>query len=138
MAVTLAHTAVSRPQWKDVAGAMHRTDGHARLLTVLLFGFDRERFYMRLDSGRRMVDLLADGLKVSLTFLKPEGVRFVMTSRGGRLTGSFFQRWPATGAALSRNRRFRPPYLEEARGANSACCHCKFLVTRQQGCRPVA
>ena len=75
-----------------MAGAMHRTDGRARVLTVLLFGFDRERFYVRLDAGRRMADLLADGLRFSLTFLKPEGIRYVMNGGNGRLTGSFFER----------------------------------------------
>jgi len=71
---------------------MHRTDGRARLLTVLLFGFDRERFYVRLDAGRRMADLLADGMHFSITFLKPEGIRFVINGSGGRLTGTFYQR----------------------------------------------
>ena len=33
---------------RDDAGVMHRTDGPPRLLTCVYFGFDQERFYVRL------------------------------------------------------------------------------------------
>ena len=77
---------------RDVAGAMHRTDGRTNLLACLFFGFDRQRFYVRLDGVRRMVDLLAEGLEISLTFLRPEGVRFVVRRTLGRLTGTFLEK----------------------------------------------
>ncbi len=70
---------------------MHRTDGRTSLLACLFFGFDRERFYVRLDGVRRMADLLAEGLEISLTFLRPEGVRFVVRRTLGRLTGTFLE-----------------------------------------------
>jgi alpha-amylase/alpha-mannosidase (GH57 family) len=93
---------------RDVAGAMHRTDRKLSLLTLLQFGFDRERFYVRLDSGRRMTDLLADGYLFALTFLEPPGVRFVVGQAGGRLTGTFWDRsgderhWIGRGAGGAR------------------------------------
>jgi alpha-amylase/alpha-mannosidase (GH57 family) len=77
---------------RDVAGAMHRTDRKPSLLSLMQFGFDRERFYVRLDSARRMADLLADGYRFSLTFLEPQGVRFVVGQAGGRLAGTFWDR----------------------------------------------
>jgi hypothetical protein len=58
----------------------------------VFFGFDRYRFYVRLDAVRRMVDLLAEGLEISLTFLRPEGVRFVVTRTLGRLAGTFLEK----------------------------------------------
>jgi alpha-amylase/alpha-mannosidase (GH57 family) len=93
---------------RDVAGAMHRTDRKPSLLTLLQFGFDRDRLYVRLDSGRRMADLLADGYLFSLMFLEPPGVRFVVGQAGGRLTGTFWDRgvgerqWVDRGAGGAR------------------------------------
>jgi alpha-amylase/alpha-mannosidase (GH57 family) len=73
-------------------GAMHRGDGRTSLLEFLFFGFDRHRLYVRVDGVRRLADMLAEGLEISLTFLRPEGVRFVIGQRLGRLTGTFFDR----------------------------------------------
>jgi alpha-amylase/alpha-mannosidase (GH57 family) len=87
---------------RDLAGAMHRTDRKPSLLTLLQFGFDRERFYVRLDSGRRMADLLADGYFFSLMFLEPPGVRFVVGQAGGRLTGTFWDRGGGEGRWVGR------------------------------------
>jgi hypothetical protein len=73
------------------------------VLAHLFFGFDQTRFYLRLDGVRRMTDVLADGLELSLTFLRPEGVRFVIGRRRGRVQGAFFdkglngQRWIERG-----------------------------------------
>jgi hypothetical protein len=60
---------------REAVGAMHQTDRRASYLTEIRFGFDRERFYVRLDGRKPMSELLADGLEFSLTFLKPEGLR---------------------------------------------------------------
>ena len=56
---------------REVAGAMHQTDRRAALLTLIQFGFDRDRLYVRLDGSRRIVDLLGDGHEFSLKFLQP-------------------------------------------------------------------
>jgi alpha-amylase/alpha-mannosidase (GH57 family) len=60
---------------RDVAGAMHRSDPAASILTLIRFGFDRERLYVRLDGVRPFTELLAEGFGVSLQFLAPAGVR---------------------------------------------------------------
>ena len=77
---------------RDVAGAMHRTDKKPGVLTQVQFGFDRERLYVRLDAGRPLSDLLADGYQFAMTFLQPEGVRFTIRQTLGRLAGSFLDR----------------------------------------------
>ncbi len=77
---------------RDVAGAMHRTDHRPAAVALVLFGFDRERLFVRLDGAQPMVDLLADGREVSLKFLTPGGVRFSVRQTLGRLTGTFWDR----------------------------------------------
>jgi alpha-amylase/alpha-mannosidase (GH57 family) len=69
---------------KDAAGAMHQSDRRASLLTVLWFGFDRSQFYLRVDANRPLGDLLAEGYRVAVTFLQPEGAR-VLVHRNGLL-----------------------------------------------------
>jgi len=78
----------------ETAGAMHRSDRRAPLLTLVQFGFDRERLFVRVDAARPMVDLLADGHEISLKFLQPEGVRFSVCQSLGRLIGRFWDRQP--------------------------------------------
>src|SRR5206468_12930045 len=46
---------------RDVAGAMHQADQLPSILTLVRFGFDRERLYVRIDGRRSLVDLLAEG-----------------------------------------------------------------------------
>ena len=38
---------------REVAGAMHQTDRRPAVLTLVQFGFDRERLFVRLDAGGR-------------------------------------------------------------------------------------
>jgi hypothetical protein len=77
---------------RDVAGAMHRIDRKPGVLTQVQFGFDREWLYVRLDAGRPLSDLLADGYQFAVTFLQPDGVRFTIRQALGRLAGSFLDR----------------------------------------------
>ena len=51
---------------RGVAGAMHQTNRRAALLTLIQFGFDHERLYVRLDARRRLADVLAEGYECSL------------------------------------------------------------------------
>jgi alpha-amylase/alpha-mannosidase (GH57 family) len=78
----------------ETAGAMHQTAGVAATLTLVRFGFDRERLWVRVDATRPMVDLLAEGHQVYFKFLSPAGVRFSVQSESGRLTGTFWHRPP--------------------------------------------
>ena len=80
---------------RDVAGAMHQAERAESIVTLVRFGFDRERFYVRVDGRRPMLDLLAEGLEFSLKFLQPAHVRFSVRQRQGRLTGSFWEQGAA-------------------------------------------
>jgi alpha-amylase/alpha-mannosidase (GH57 family) len=81
---------------RDTAGAMHRSDRRPSVITLVQFGFDREHLYVRLDGFRPVIDLLADGFEFSLKFLNPEGLRFSVRQRFGRLTGVLWD-WRAAG-----------------------------------------
>ena len=76
----------------DTAGVMHQTDRPASLVTLVHFGFDRERLYVRVDMKRRLIDLLAAGYEVSLKFVQPVGLRFSVRQTVGRLTGHYWDR----------------------------------------------
>jgi hypothetical protein len=77
---------------REAAGAMHQTDRRAADVTQIHFGFDRERFFVRVDGTRPVVDLLAGGRELSLKFVIPAGVRFSVRHDLGRLTGVFWDR----------------------------------------------
>jgi len=58
-------------------GAMHQvsTSTGPPGLTLIEFGFNLEHLFVRVDAARAMAEVLAQGLEVSLNFLKPAGVR---------------------------------------------------------------
>ena len=95
---------------RDVGGTMHRVDRKSGVLTVVHYGFDREHFYVRLDSGRPAWDLLADGYEFSLEFLKPERIRFSVRHGVGiqsSPSGTFWERradarWTVRGPGRAR------------------------------------
>ena len=51
-----------------------------------------------------MADLLADGFEFSLTFLRPEGLRYLIRHRLGHLTGGFLDWHGTTGTWVERGR----------------------------------
>ena len=77
---------------RDVAGAMHQTDRQPAGVSLVHFGFDRERIFFRIDTAQRAIDLLAGGRELSLKFVIPAGVRFSVRQALGRLTGTFWDR----------------------------------------------
>ena len=79
----------------QTAGAMHQAEHRAPLVTLLQFGFDRDRLYVRLDGERPLLDLLGEGFEFSLKFLNPNGVRYSVRQDFGRLTGRFWD-WHET------------------------------------------
>ena len=97
-----------RLEARRVAGAMHRAEPTTTLLMLIRFGFDRERLFVRIDAGRPMADLLAEGYEVSLKFEQPEGLRFSIRHTRGQLSGVFWdrrgddQRWIARGPGGAR------------------------------------
>ena len=72
---------------RDMAGAMHRSDRGGSLLTLVRFGFDRERLYVRLDGIRPFAELLAEGFGVSINFLDPPGVKLSVRGQLDELEG---------------------------------------------------
>ena len=77
---------------REVAGAMHQAERVPPLLTLIQFGFDRERLFVRIDAERPLVDVLGAGREVSLKFLVPEGVRYSVRQTLARVTGAFWDR----------------------------------------------
>jgi alpha-amylase/alpha-mannosidase (GH57 family) len=81
----------------DVVGAMHQTDRRAALVTLVYFGFDRQRLFVRVDATQSIVDLLGGGREISLKFVTPSGVRFTVRQTLGRLAGTFWDRRMVAG-----------------------------------------
>ena len=77
---------------RQVAGAMHQAERRPAAVSLIHFGFDAERLYVRIDTASRALDLLAGGQELSLKFVVPAGVRFSVRQGDGRLTGSFWDR----------------------------------------------
>ena len=79
---------------RERGGTMHQALRQASILTLIQFGFGRERdrLFVRLDGDRPLTELLADGYAFSLKFLEPAGVRFIVRIANGRLVGAFQDR----------------------------------------------
>jgi hypothetical protein len=76
-------------------------------LTLIAFGFDERRFYLRVDGARPLKDLLSDGYSVSVTFLKPEGRRVLVRHAdgdAGRVSPTLWVRNALTGAWADHSR----------------------------------
>jgi hypothetical protein len=78
---------------------MHQTSPEPALATAIRFGSDREHLFVRIDTARSAVDLLAEGYECSLKFLRPARVRFSVRQEVGRLTGAFWDRTGGEGQA---------------------------------------
>ncbi len=60
----------------DVAlpgGTMHQVSDHAQAITAIAFGFDFRNLFIRVEGPISMRDVLADGIAVTVRFLKPTG-----------------------------------------------------------------
>jgi alpha-amylase/alpha-mannosidase (GH57 family) len=79
----------------DVAGAMHQVADRQDGIAMVEFGFDLEHLYVRLDATVPMRELLARGAELSLSFLKPGGIRVELTDdSGGLLKARVVERTP--------------------------------------------
>ena len=74
---------------RDLAGTMHRAEGKPSVVTRIQFGFDAAHLHVRLDATVPIAALLADGHTVVVTFLQPDGLRYSVSERAGKLTGTF-------------------------------------------------
>jgi hypothetical protein len=82
---------------RSVAGAMQRSDRAQPLVRHVRFGFDAERLFVCVEGQGPMRSLLGDGREVSLTFLAPADLRFVVRQTAGALAGLFATRHPTAG-----------------------------------------
>jgi alpha-amylase/alpha-mannosidase (GH57 family) len=80
-------------------GAMQQATRNPSMLRLVHFGFGRvpDRLFIRLDSGRRAAEMLAEGYAFSLKFLEPAGVRFLVKMVGGQAIGTFWHRTEGGG-----------------------------------------
>jgi alpha-amylase/alpha-mannosidase (GH57 family) len=67
----------------SAGGAMHQVSGRDADISVVEFGFNLENLFVCVDSSRPMTDVIADGLDLTLRFLKPAGVRVVVRAAAG-------------------------------------------------------
>jgi alpha-amylase/alpha-mannosidase (GH57 family) len=85
---------------RERGGAMQQSDRRPEVLTLVRFGFDRERLFVRVDGVEPIREVLRSGREIWLKFLKPEGVRYSVRweraaagpgqepgTNGGRLVG---------------------------------------------------
>jgi len=67
----------------SAAGAMHQVAGRDAGITVVEFGFNLQHLFVRVDGSRPMSELLAEGLDLTLRFLKPAGIRVLVRAVPG-------------------------------------------------------
>jgi alpha-amylase/alpha-mannosidase (GH57 family) len=73
-----AGTVEARP----TGGAMHQV-GQTPLVAGIRFGFDRTMLFVRIDIDEdSAVDLLSNGTRIELAFLRPAGIRVVLRASG--------------------------------------------------------
>ena len=78
------------------------------MLTLVQFGFDRERLYVRLDAGAAGCRICSPtGYEFAVTFLQPDGRPVHVRQTLGRLTGTLSGTGAADGPDLGRARRRR-------------------------------
>jgi alpha-amylase/alpha-mannosidase (GH57 family) len=97
---------------RDVSGAMHQADRPPAVLTLVQFGFDRTRLYVRLDGSRPLAEVLAGGAECSLKFIRPEGVRLSVRAEHGRVSW----RYETTGGDRAVNEPLSAGGVEAAAG----------------------
>src|SRR5690606_37750812 len=68
------------------AGAMHQVAESAPRVTLVEFGFDLERLYLRVDGARAMREVLDEGVDLAVQFLTPAGRRVLVRHAGGTVT----------------------------------------------------
>jgi len=73
-------------------GAMHQISAPASAVSLIEFGFNLEHLFIRVDGARTMMELLAEGLEISLNFLKPAGVRVSVRLNGSVAEATILER----------------------------------------------
>jgi hypothetical protein len=70
----------------SVSGAMHQVAEGFPWISVVEFGFDLEKLYVRVDGPIPIREMLGNGHGLMLRFLAPIGLRLVLESTGGSVT----------------------------------------------------
>jgi alpha-amylase/alpha-mannosidase (GH57 family) len=82
---------------RSASGAMHQvSDSGQALTTLMMYGFDPERLFVRVDFSRRAGDLLVGAAAVRLSFMQPADVR-VTVKHGGLQAVATLERRSAGG-----------------------------------------
>lgn len=82
---------------REVGGTMHQAERRPPVFARALFGFDRDRLYVRIDGKRPIDDVLREGISFALLFLNPPQRRLlVQPSPDGVPALSLFDR-PGVG-----------------------------------------
>jgi alpha-amylase/alpha-mannosidase (GH57 family) len=88
----------------ETTGAMHQATRRRKAIRLVLFGFGRHAFHVRIEGPEPMREVLEQGTAVSLEFLTPAGVRAVVQG-GPEAQGALYERgvgsaWPGPGQPL--------------------------------------
>ena len=78
----------------EPTGTMQSGERHVPLVRGLLFGFDREHLYLRLDLSLPATEALSRGARCHVTFTAPPGRRLVICSNEGHATAVLSERTP--------------------------------------------
>jgi alpha-amylase/alpha-mannosidase (GH57 family) len=89
------------------SGTMTGSDREDPLLRQLLYGFDLERLYLRLDVAESARAMMEDGHRCSVTFTTPGNRRLVMLATGRECAAVLYQRtesgeWVAMSGSSAR------------------------------------
>ena len=107
-------------------GAMHQVADRAPGIALVEFGFDLDHLYVRVDGTGAMRTLLGSGLEVSVKFIKPAGMRILVTAAGVAEQPS----GPAVAAAVGQIMELKVPFRTLGVGARSPIA---FVVILKRG-----
>jgi alpha-amylase/alpha-mannosidase (GH57 family) len=79
------------------AGTMRQIPDNRGPVTIVEFGFDLERLFVRLDGARPMRSVLEPDVEVRIKFLKPAGLQVVVQHRASDVRVRFEERQPGGG-----------------------------------------
>src|SRR5438132_7925863 len=81
-------------QTEAPSGAMATGERRAAIVTSLLYGFDLENLYVRLDLTRPAAQSLREGLRCTIHFTPPSDRRLILLAEGQRTAAFLVQRTP--------------------------------------------
>lgn len=125
---------------RTMSGSMHQMAETGQAATrLLLFGFDPDRLFLRLDFHRRAEDLLNGGLEIRVQFVVPADIRVRAASKDGKATavlethaeGDWRAAASATAAAAGQVLELAIPFA--ALGCNAGAPLAFFVSLHRNG-----